>query len=111
MFAWKGETLEEYWWCTEKTLVWPDGGPDLLVDDGGDATLIMHEGVKAEKEFEANGTLPDPASTDNAEFKIVLAQIRDGLKTDPKKWHKVTERMRGISEETTTGVKRLYEMQ
>lgn len=110
VFAWKGENLKEYWWCTEQCLVWPEGGPDLLVDDGGDATLIMHEGVKAEKEYEASGKLPDPDSTDNAEFKIVLGQIRDGMKADPKKWHRVCEKMRGISEETTTGVKRLYEM-
>ncbi|RWW50701.1 hypothetical protein BHE74_00043034, partial [Ensete ventricosum] len=112
VFAWKGETLAEYWWCTERCLEWgPAGGPDLIVDDGGDATLLIHEGVKAEEEYEKTGKLPDPASTDNAEFQIVLGIIRDGLKVDPKKYHKMKERLVGVSEETTTGVKRLYQMQ
>ncbi|KAA8542186.1 hypothetical protein F0562_023338 [Nyssa sinensis] len=83
VFAWKGETLQEYWWCTERALDWgPGGGPDLIVDDGGDATLLIHEGVKAEEEYEKAGKLPDPASTDNAEFQIVLRIIRDGLKAN-----------------------------
>ncbi|KAD0494650.1 hypothetical protein E3N88_44175 [Mikania micrantha] len=112
VFAWKGETLQEYWWCTERALDWgPGGGPDLIVDDGGDATLLIHEGVKAEEEFEKTGKLPDPNSTDNAEFQIVLSIIKDGLQTDPKKYHKMKERLVGVSEETTTGVKRLYQMQ
>ncbi|KAJ0094016.1 hypothetical protein Patl1_26083 [Pistacia atlantica] len=112
VFAWKGETLQEYWWCTERALDWgPGGGPDLIVDDGGDATLLIHEGVKAEEIYEKTGKLPDPASTDNAEFQIVLTIIRDGLKADPKKYHKMKERLVGVSEETTTGVKRLYQMQ
>ncbi|NUQ35036.1 MAG: adenosylhomocysteinase [Planctomycetaceae bacterium] len=112
VFAWKGETLEEYWWCTLQALTWPDGeGPDIIVDDGGDATLLIHEGVKAEKEFAKSKKLPDPKSTDNEEFKIVLALIRDELKKDPKRWHRVAERMVGVSEETTTGVHRLYEME
>ncbi|XP_074569774.1 adenosylhomocysteinase-like [Curcuma longa] len=112
VFAWKGETLTEYWWCTERCLDWgADGGPDLIVDDGGDATLLIHEGVKAEEEYEKSGKLPDPASTDNAEFQIVFGIIRDGLKTDPKKYHRMKERLVGVSEETTTGVKRLYQMQ
>ncbi|KAL9272139.1 Adenosylhomocysteinase-like protein [Drosera capensis] len=112
VFAWKGETLQEYWWCTERALDWgPDGGPDLIVDDGGDATLLIHEGVKAEEEYEKTGKLPDPSSTDNAEFQIVLTIIRDGLKTDPKRYHKMKESLVGVSEETTTGVKRLYQMQ
>ncbi|MQL98972.1 hypothetical protein Taro_031684 [Colocasia esculenta] len=82
VFAWKGETLQEYWWCTERCLDWgPEGGPDLIIDDGGDATLLIHEGIKAE-EFEKTGKLPDPSSTDNAEFQIVLGLIRDGLKVD-----------------------------
>ncbi|GIL74995.1 hypothetical protein Vretimale_2598 [Volvox reticuliferus] len=112
VFAWKGETLEEYWWCTEQALTW-DGcdGPDLLVDDGGDATLLIHEGTKAEAAFEKDGTLPDPESTDNAEFKIVLALIRDSIKKDPTKWTRMSKKVVGVSEETTTGVKRLYEMQ
>ncbi|PQQ05553.1 adenosylhomocysteinase [Prunus yedoensis var. nudiflora] len=89
----------------------PGGGPDLIVDDGGDATLLIHEGVKAEEEFEKSGKLPDPASTDNQEFQLVLTIIRDGLKTDPKRYHKMKDRLVGVSEETTTGVKRLYQMQ
>jgi adenosylhomocysteinase len=111
VFAWKGETLEEYWWCTEQALTWPDSdGADLLVDDGGDATLLIHEGAKAEEEFAKSGKLPDPASTDNPEFQIVLRIIRDGLASNPRKWSKMAEKMVGVSEETTTGVKRLYEM-
>lgn len=77
VFAWKGETLQEYWWCTERALDWgPGGGPDLIVDDGGDATLLIHEGVKAEIAYAKDGTLPDPESTTNAEFKIVLTILR-----------------------------------
>jgi adenosylhomocysteinase len=112
VFAWKGETLEEYWWCTEQMLTWPDGeGADLLVDDGGDATLLLHEGRKAELAYAKDGTLPDPTSTDNPEFKIVLSIIKEGLAKHPNKWTRMCERMQGVSEETTTGVKRLYEMQ
>lgn len=112
VFAWKGENLQEYWWCTERALDWgPGGGPDLIVDDGGDATLLIHEGVKAEEAYAKDGTLPDPASTDNQEFQIVLTIIRDGIKQDPKKYHKMKDRLVGVSEETTTGVHRLYQMQ
>ncbi|MCD7455036.1 Hemolysin ahh1 [Datura stramonium] len=113
VFAWKGETLQEYWWCTERALDWgPGGGPDLIVDDGGDATLLIHEGVKAEEEYAKTLKLLDPSvSTDNAEFQLVLTIIRDGLKTDPLKYTKMKERLVGVSEETTTGVKRLYQMQ
>ncbi|KAK9278384.1 hypothetical protein L1049_027949 [Liquidambar formosana] len=111
VFAWKGETLEEYWWCTEKALNWgPDGGPDLIIDDGGDATLLVHEGVKAEEEYERSGKVPDPNETDNVEFKVVLGIIRDGLVGDPRKYRRMKERLVGVSEETTTGVKRLYQM-
>ena len=111
VFAWKGETLEEYWWATNEALMWPDGeGPDMIVDDGGDATLLIHEGVKAEKEFAKSGKVPNPASSDNEEFKIVLALIRDELKKDRQRWHRVAKRMVGVSEETTTGVHRLYEL-
>lgn len=111
VFAWKGETLEEYWWCTEQSLSWENGeGPDMIVDDGGDATLLIHEGEKAEKLYAKDGTLPDPSSTDNAEFKIVLSIIKEGLPKDPQRWTRMAKRMVGVSEETTTGVKRLYEM-
>merc|ERR1711966_580911 len=112
VFAWKGETLEEYWWCTLQALTWPSGeGPQMIVDDGGDATLLIHEGVKREAEFAKTGAVPDPASTDNEEFKCVLTIIRDTLKTDPQKWTKMAANCVGVSEETTTGVHRLYEME
>ena len=111
VFAWKGETLEEYWWCTEQMLTWPGkDGPDLIVDDGGDATMLIHEGRKAEEKYAKDGTLPDPASTTNAEFKCVLALIRESIKKDPKKWTKMSKCVRGVSEETTTGVHRLKQM-
>lgn len=110
VFAWKGETLEEYWWCTDRALTWPDGsGPDIIVDDGGDATLLIHEGFKSEIAYQKDGSLPDPESTDNAEFKIILQTIRHGLSKNPKRWHKVVEKLVGVSEETTTGVHRLIE--
>ena len=115
VFAWKGESLEEYWECTLNAITFPvDGsgdGPDLIVDDGGDMTLLVHEGKKAEDLFAKDGTVPDPTSTDNAEFKIVLTIIGRTLKTDAQKWNKVAKRMFGVSEETTTGVHRLYGMQ
>merc|ERR1712087_1004553 len=111
IFAWKGETLEEYWWCTDKALTWPDGeGPDQIVDDGGDATLLLHEGKKFEDAFAKDGSLPDPASTDNAEFKCVLATIKGSIQKDPKRFTKMVARMIGVSEETTTGVHRLISM-
>lgn len=111
VFAWKGETLEQYWWTTYQALNWPGGnGPDLIVDDGGDATLLIHEGVKAEAEFKASGKLPDPASTDDKEFAIVLRLIRNTIQRDPQKWTKMAKTVRGVSEETTTGVHRLYQM-
>ena len=110
VFAWEGETLEEYWDCTLAALVWPDGdGADLLVDDGGDATLLIHEGVDAEDAFAKDGTLPDPGTAESREFGIVLKLIRDGLEADPQRWHRVAARVRGVSEETTTGVLRLRE--
>lgn len=110
IFAWKGESLKEYWWCTERTLTWEDGeGPDIIVDDGGDATLLIHEGYKAEVAYEKDGTLPDPASTTNEELQCVLTIIRDGLKSNPTRWRKMAERLVGVSEETTTGVHRLIE--
>jgi len=111
VFAWKGETLEEYWWCTEQALNWEGlPGCDMIVDDGGDATLLIHEGVKYEAEYAANKTLPDPATTDNLEHKLVLGIIRDSIPKDSQRWTKMAANIVGVSEETTTGVKRLYEM-
>merc|ERR1719163_1246992 len=111
VFAWKGETLEEYWWCTEQMLTWPGkDGPDLIVDDGGDATMLIHEGTKAEAKYEKDGTLPDPASTTNAEFKCILQTIKDSIQVDKTKWTRMAAKCRGVSEETTTGVHRLKEM-
>jgi adenosylhomocysteinase len=116
VFAWKGETLEEYWECTLKAITWtsPDSkgdGPDMIVDDGGDMTLLVHEGFKAEAAFKANGTLPDPTSTTDAEFKIVLTILKRLLEAGvTDKWTKLVARFKGVSEETTTGVHRLYTM-
>ena len=116
VFAWKGETLEEYWECTLNACTWPsdDGkglGPDIIVDDGGDMTMLIHEGCKAEVAYAKDGTLPNPDSTDNAEFKIVLKLIARELKNDGNRWHKYIARCVGVSEETTTGVHRLYQME
>jgi len=114
VFAWKGETLEEYWECTLNAITWPvddkGDGCDLIVDDGGDMTLLIHEGVTAEIAYEKDGTLPDPESVDNPEFKIVLAIIKRELPKNGKKWRDLAARMVGVSEETTTGVHRLYVM-
>ncbi|MFO7570538.1 MAG: adenosylhomocysteinase [Smithellaceae bacterium] len=107
VFAWKGETLEEYWWCTEQALTWPDGsGPDLIVDDGGDATLMIHHGVK----IESNPKLLKQ-KIDNKEFKIIVSRLERAYKKDPGRWRQVASKIRGVSEETTTGVHRLYQMQ
>jgi adenosylhomocysteinase len=111
VFAWKGETLEEYWWCTERALSFPEGGPTLIVDDGGDATLLIHMGYEAEDAFAKDGTRPDPGTADNEELAIILALLRDGLDRDPQRWHRMAGGIRGVSEETTTGVHRLYERQ
>ena len=108
VFAWKGETLEEYWWCTEQALLWPDGtGPTLLLDDGGDATLLVHKGV----EFEHQARVPefDPA-TEPEEWGVILDLLRRSLAQDPKRFTHLAAGIRGVSEETTTGVHRLYEM-
>jgi len=112
VFAWKGETLEEYWECTLKMLTWPEGsGPDMLVDDGGDATIMIHEGIKAELEFKKLGTLPDPTSTSNKEFAIILKLIKRQLEAGvTDMWTKLGEKFIGLSEETTTGVHRLEQM-
>src|SRR3712207_881367 len=108
VFAWKGETLEEYWWCTEQALTWPDGhGPNMILDDGGDATLLVHKGV----EFERAGAVPDPASAESEEFGIVLELLRRSLAEDPQRWTRLAAGIQGVTEETTTGVHRLYQMQ
>jgi adenosylhomocysteinase len=106
VFAWKGETLEEYWWCTEQMLTWPDGtGPDSIVDDGGDATLLIHMGV----EYEAAGVVPSADENDSEEYKIILETLRNSLATSPSKYTTMSQSIIGVSEETTTGVHRLYE--
>jgi len=107
VFAWKGETLEEYWWCTEQMMTWEGhDGPNMILDDGGDATLLLHKGV----EYEASGEVPDPTEADNAELAIVLGLLQRSLRTDPTKWTRMAAGVRGVTEETTTGVKRLYKM-
>jgi adenosylhomocysteinase len=107
VFAWKGETLEEYWWCTEQALTWPDGaGPNMILDDGGDATLLVHKGV----EFEAAGGVPDPSSADTEEYEVVLRLLARSVAESPRKWSEIAAAIRGVTEETTTGVHRLYEM-
>ncbi|HNS55871.1 MAG TPA: adenosylhomocysteinase [Smithellaceae bacterium] len=107
VFAWKGETLEDYWWCTEQALTWPDGsGPDLIVDDGGDATLFIHQGVKIERNPDI---LKD--KIENKEFKIIVSRLEESQKRNAQRWQKVAAGVRGVSEETTTGVHRLYQMQ
>jgi len=111
VFAWKGETLEEYWWCTNQAFAFPEGGPNLLVDDGGDATLLIHMGYEAENAFAKSGKLPDPDRANNEEEAIILALIREELKKDPQRWHRVVKDIVGVSEETTAGVKRLYQRQ
>jgi adenosylhomocysteinase len=106
VFAWKGESLEEYWWCTERALAWPDGaGPNMILDDGGDATLLVHKGV----EFERAGAVPAPETADSEEFAIVLTVLQRSLQEDPQRWTKIAEGIKGVTEETTTGVHRLYQ--
>jgi adenosylhomocysteinase len=107
VFAWKGETLEEYWWCTERALTWPDGGgPNMILDDGGDATLLVHKGA----EFERAGAVPDPASADSDEFRIILETLQRSLAEDPQRWTRIAAGVKGVTEETTTGVHRLYQL-
>ena len=109
VFAWKGETLDEYWWCTDQALAWPDGsGPSLIVDDGGDATMLIHKGV----EFEAAGAVPDyDAKTEPEEWESVLKVLRKNLAENPGRWGKVAEGCQGVSEETTTGIKSLVKLE
>ncbi len=110
VFAWKGETLEEYWWCTEQALRWEEGngapeGPNMILDDGGDATLLVHKGV----EFEAAGAVPDPAGADSEEFRVILSVLGRSLSEDPQRWTNIAASIKGVTEETTTGVHRLYQ--
>ncbi len=113
VFAWKGETLEEYWCCTDQMMTWPtaaDGtvydGPNMILDDGGDATMLLHKGV----EYEKAGKVPDPTEASNPEMAIVLGLLQRTLNTDPDKWTRMAAHIKGVTEETTTGVKRLYKM-
>jgi adenosylhomocysteinase len=111
VYAWKGESLEEYWWCTEQVLMWPEGdggstAPNMILDDGGDATLLVHKGT----EYEAAGAVPDPASADSEEFRVILSVLTRSLGEDPQRWTKVGQGIKGVTEETTTGVHRLYQM-
>jgi adenosylhomocysteinase len=111
VFAWKGESLEDYWWCTEQALNWDDedgdGGPNMILDDGGDATMFVHKGV----EYEKAGSVPDPAGADSEEFAVVLRRLGESVAAHPGRWTQVANGIRGVTEETTTGVHRLYEMQ
>jgi len=107
VFAWKGETLPEYWWCTEQALTWPgEDGPNMILDDGGDATLLVHKG----KEYEASGRVPEATAEDSEEWQCVLNLLSESLKKSSDKWTKMAGCVRGVSEETTTGVHRLYQM-
>ncbi len=107
VFAWKGESLEEYWWCTEQMMTWPDGdGPNMILDDGGDATLLLHRGA----EYESAGVVPDPGEASNQELAIILSVLTKTLKEDKTKWTRMLAGVKGVTEETTTGVHRLYQM-
>ncbi|MET9834960.1 adenosylhomocysteinase [Streptomyces sp. NPDC006385] len=110
VFAWKGETLEEYWWCTEQALTWPDsptGGPNMILDDGGDATLLVHKGV----EYEKDGKVPSVDTAENDEHRVILELLNRTISDGSQKWTQLASEIRGVTEETTTGVHRLYEMQ
>ncbi len=106
VFAWKGESLAEYWWCTQQALVWPDGGPNLILDDGGDATMLVHKG----REYEAAGAAPDPSTGESEEFVHFLTLLNASLEEDAQRWTTIADTIIGVSEETTTGVGRLYQM-
>ena len=110
VYAWKGETLQEYWWCTEQALRWPDpdsgernAGPNMILDDGGDATLLVHKGT----EYESAGAVPDPSSSDSEEFGVILSLLRSSRAEDPQRWTRIGQGIMGVTEETTTGVHRL----
>src|SRR6202012_6016022 len=106
VYAWKGETLEEYWWCTEQALNWPgEDGPNMILDDGGDAMLLVHKGV----EYEAAGAVPDPSTAESEEFGIILGVLQRSLEQDGQRWTKIAQSIQGVTEETTTGVHRLYQ--
>ncbi|MBT8438640.1 MAG: adenosylhomocysteinase [Gammaproteobacteria bacterium] len=108
VFAWKGETIEEYWWCTEQMLTWPDGGaPNMILDDGGDATLLVHKGA----EYEKASKVPEAKAGDNEEWVAILDVLRRTLKNSSNKWQQLADSVKGVTEETTTGVHRLYQMQ
>jgi adenosylhomocysteinase len=108
VYAWKGESLPEYWWCTEQVLLWPDGGgPNMILDDGGDATLLVHKGA----EFEGAGAVPATSSADSQEYGVILDVLRRSLAEDNRRWTRIAAGIKGVTEETTTGVHRLYEMQ
>ena len=108
VFAWKGETIEEYWWCTEQALTWPDGvSPNMILDDGGDATLLVHKGA----EYEKAGAVPDAKPDDNDEWKAIIGLLKRTFSDNPGKWTRIAESIKGVTEETTTGVHRLYQMQ
>ena len=111
VFAWKGESLEEYWWCTMQALTFPDGsGPDLIVDDGGDATLLIHKGYELEAFYKKNNYVPEIKTTIEEE-QVIEKLLRDVLDKSPMHWHGVAENIIGVSEETTTGVHRLVQME
>ncbi len=106
VFAWKGETLEQYWWCTEQAVNWPDGGPNMILDDGGDATMLIHKG----REYEAAGAVPNPADAESEEFQVFLGLLVRSLEQDPQRYTKLAAEIKGVTEETTTGVLRLTQM-
>ncbi len=106
VFAWKGESLEEYWWCTEQVVSWPDGGPNMILDDGGDATMLVHKG----REYEAAGAVPNPADAESEEFQVFLGVLQRSLSEDPTRYTQIAAGIKGVTEETTTGVHRLIQM-
>lgn len=107
VYAWKGETLEEYWWCTEQVLNWPENQePNMILDDGGDATLLVHKGV----EYAKTGAVPEPGANDSEEWKVILSVLKRSLSEDPERYNRMAESIQGVTEETTTGVHRLYQM-